>query len=152
MNSGPERLGLPCVESFFAAGALQADSAVKAVLLEHAFDPLCHAWLADVMQRLAPMRDFVAKNYAIVALKHKLFVGNLDQRVSTALGNFLLRFSQAVCHAEVLLLKGMQPGVVREETVLRLEQLVVDLAHRKSDLIEVSKTDGSLFDVSGSRY
>lgn len=149
MDSNIEGFALPGGEPLLAGGAFQADSAVERVLLQHRFDPLCEAWLTDVVHRLLPLRDFVARNYAGVALKSKSPVGDLDQRVSSALGNLLLQFSQAVCHAEVVLLEGMQLGVVREETVLCLEQLVVDLTHRQSKLIEVSKPDSGFPNVPG---
>lgn len=150
MDSNFVGLDLPGAEVPLAPGALQTDGAHKTALLEHAFDASSHAWLANIVMRLQPLRSTVASNICAVAAKHKGPVGDLDQRVSAALGHLLLQVSQAVCQTEIVLLQGMQLGVVREETVLRLEQLCVDFGNRGSDLVEVSNAERSLSDLLGS--
>ena len=136
-------------ESFLADSALQTDRTIEAVLLQHAFDPLVHARLADVVERLAPIRTLVAEVYGNIASKNKSSIRNLEQRVTTPVCQLLLQLSQAICQIEIVLLEGMQLGVVREQTVLCLEQLVVDLAHNRSHLTEVPKAQSSFANLSG---
>lgn len=56
--------------------------------------------------------------------------GEGEQRIAVALCQGFFQFSQLLAGLEVLLLESQQLGVVREEAVLGLEQLVVELGDR----------------------
>ena len=139
------------VEPLLAEWTLKADGPAEVVFLQNRLDALGEAWLADVVVRLRDMSRIAGGElYLRVDAKHKGPIGNLDQRVATAIRKFLLQFSQSVCHAEVLLLESLELGVVSEETVLRLEQLVVDRRNRGGEGIEVAQRQGGLADIPGS--
>lgn len=76
--------------------------------------------------------------------------GDLEKRVLAVLGEGFFRFSQFLAGCEYLLLEGEEFGVVREETVLRLEQLLVDLGNGCGKGVEVPNANGGASEVSGN--
>ena len=107
---------------------------------QHTLDPLVEARLTKVVQGLreswiAHMARFWGDIHPI----DKVASGQLEKRIATTLSDGFFQFSQFLCGFEVLTLQLRELGVVREQTVLGLEQLLVDLAHRNGDLIEISK-------------
>ena len=61
-----------------------------------------------------------------------------DKRVMFALMEGLLEFSQFVCGGEMLLLQLRQRGGQTEQALLRIEELAVDLGHRRAELVEIT--------------
>lgn len=70
-------------------------------------------------------------------------LGYLEERVLIALGLHSLQLSQLVLAFAQLLLKIRETGAVDEQSVLRLEQLIVDASKRRGDCIELPNAKGS---------
>lgn len=107
------------------------------------------AGLTDVV--LGLRSDFVAgpaKNWASICAVDEMARGELEKRVTTALRQGFFQFSQLLCGLEVLLLQSQQFGVVREQTLLGIEQLFVHRDDHLSELVAVADSHGSLGHVS----
>ena len=149
-KSSTETLCLPSAEQLLTDGAFETDSSKERVLSEHRFDPFTKTWLTQVVMGLSGIKRLAAGEvFALLEGQHKDPVTDLDQRVATALRQLLLQLSQAVCHAEILLLEGMELGVVSEETILRLEQKLIDCRHFGCDLVKVPDCDSGLSEIPG---
>jgi hypothetical protein len=117
---------------------------------KNGFSPLVEAGLTDVVRRLrtawligpAQLWDEV---YPIC----KVPLGDLDKRVAVELRDGFLQFSQLLAGFEILRLELEHGGVVREQSVLGLEQLFVQGRHTFGDEVEVADPDHGLGHVAG---
>lgn len=143
--------GLPGEELALADATPPIDRAIPGVSLEHRLDPLIEARLADVVRRLrATWINHISGFWGDIHPIHKDAVSNIDQRVATALRQGFFQFSQLLCGLELLLLQSKQLGVVTEQSVLSLEQLLVELGNNRCHLVEVSNADRGLPEVFSS--
>ena len=116
-----------------AHGALQGGAEGAAKLQDH-LTPVVEAWLADVVQTLrGSWISGPAQHWGSIHAIGPLAVSRLDQRVSTALRQSFLGFSQLLCSFEQLLLESQQLGVVSEQRLLGIEQKAVHLGHFGAD-------------------
>jgi hypothetical protein len=112
--------------------------------------PVVEARLTDVVQRLRA--SWLAGPAGLWGDIHpicKLAGSDLDKRVATTLRQGFFQFSQLLCGLEVLLLKSKELGVVSEESLLGLEQLVVKSGDFRGDEIAVADREHRLPDVAG---
>jgi hypothetical protein len=112
---------------------------------QNRLDPLVEARLTEVVHGLrkawiAHMAGFWSDIHPI----DKVARSDFEKRIATTLSDGFFQFSQFLCGFEVLTLQLRELGIVSEQTVLSLEQLLVDLAHRNSDLVEISKSHRGL--------
>lgn len=141
---------LPIVgeELLFASGAFQRNDSPLILLSEHALCTLVEARLAEVMQRLCTAwRAGPAVLWRAIHSIDKNAVGNLKKRVATTLRQGFLQFSQFLCGFEVLLLKLHELSVVREQSVLGFEQLLVDLSDSTSGFVKILERQSRLADL-----
>lgn len=111
-----------------AGGALQpaGDAAQQIPGLEHHLSPAVVATLADVVLRLR--RAWLAGPALLWGDVHPIrraARGELEKRVATAVARGFLQSSDFFAHLEMLLLELQERGVVSEQALLGLEQLVV---------------------------
>lgn len=95
--------------------------------------------LADVVRRLR--RDWSAGCggcWLEICAIHTDSLSDLEKRIATTLRQGFFEFGQLLCGFEVLLLQGKHTRLELEQTVLRLEKLVVDLTNNRSELIEIA--------------
>lgn len=115
------------------------------VPLKNCLSPIVEARLTDVVLRLrGSWIDGPAQLWGDIHPICQMPLGEFEKRVATTLRQGFFEFSQFLAGFEVLLLQSHQLGVVSEEAVLGLEKLVVDLAHRNGDLVEVPQADSRL--------
>ncbi len=137
------------VETGIADRASEADCPELAESLQDRFDPLVEARLAQIVVSFQPVHKVLRDRlYSLVEAQHTGAVGDLDKRVATAIRKFLLRSCQFVCELEILLLKSKELGVVSEEAVLRLENLFVEAAPDRREVVEVPDLDKRPCNVS----
>ncbi|WP_157128485.1 hypothetical protein [Cupriavidus sp. USMAA2-4] len=74
-------------------------------------------------------------------------MSDLEKRIATAIEQGFLQFSQLLAGLEVILLEGEKLGVVREESILGLEQLFVHLTDDRRELVGVPDPNGGPADV-----
>lgn len=74
-------------------------------------------------------------------------ISDADKRVVAALRNGFFNFGQLLCCLEMLLLESHELGVVGEETLLSIKQLVVHLRDHRGQLVGVAQTESSLAQV-----
>lgn len=144
-RSDSEGLSLASVYGPVAGMAMQFDAAEPDLSLQNSLDALVEAKLAYVVYRLrqdwiAHMAGFWGDIQPICKVANR----ELDKRVATALSEGFFHFSQLLCGFEVLLLKNKELGLVSEQSVLGLEQLVVHLRDNRRDLVEIADPDSSL--------
>ena len=133
----------------FADRAIQPTvGAHKHIFLENNLSPAVEARLTDVMQRLrAAWIAGPALIWSDIHPINEMPLREFEKRVATTLRQGFFEFSQFLSGFEVLLLQAHQLRVVREEAVLGLEQLLVDLTHRNGDLVEISKANRRLAEL-----
>ena len=148
MRSPVVGLDLPGAEFRFANHASQTDRAVETGFLKNGLDPLVQARLTQVVQRLREgwVAEF-APFWGQIRPINEDSVGDLEKRVSATLRLGFFEFSQFLDRFVVLFLELQQLGVVREKTLLGLEQLVVELGNRRCDLIEISHSKRCLTEL-----
>lgn len=116
--------------------------------LEHHLSPVVEARLADVVRRLrGSWLAGPAQLWSGIHPVRELAETEVDQRVSGALARGFLQFSQFLAGFEVLLLELEHRGVVSEQRLLSLEQLIVQGRHFFRDEIEVAQADHGHGDV-----
>lgn len=157
MRDEREAANGPSTENVLARGAKPGGHGSTVIgaggSLEHGpyFSGAVEARLADVVHGLRA--DFVvgpAFHWEAICLVCELAGSELDKRVTTALRQGFLQFSQLLCGLEVLLLQSQQFRVVREETLLGIEKLLV---HSNDDVVQlggVTDFDGRFPDVQRS--
>lgn len=135
----------------------RTDGAPKVVItiglpeLENNFSPIVEARLADVMRRLrSAWLAGPALCWGDVHSVCPLATTDVDKRVSTALRDGFFSFSQFLCGLEQLLLEFKQLGVVREQSILSLEQLIVHPRNLCGDEIPVAHSESTTSNVFGS--
>lgn len=114
--------------------------------LERSFEPLAlEAGLTEVLGRIERnWADFSARHGGSIALIRTIAAADLDQRVFAPVVESLLEFSKLLQIIKVLLLQNQELGIVGEETVLRLQKLVLDLTYDCGQVIEVTNAHGGL--------
>lgn len=113
------------VHGVLASRAFKSDSAEPAS--EHRFDPLVEARLTEVVQRLrASWLAGPALLWGDVHAIREMPISNVDKRVATTLASGFLQFSQFLAGFEVLTLELKKSGVVSEQSLLCMEQLLHD--------------------------
>lgn len=136
-----------------ADGALQSGPLPHEVVgLQHYLSPIVVARLANVVRGLRS--SWIAGPAQLWGDIHpigEIASGEFEKRIATALRGGFLQCSHFFCQLEILLLELQQLGVVSEKTVLRLEKMVVDLADRRGELIEVPYSDRGPANVFGCR-
>lgn len=106
---------------------------------EHGFDPLVEAKLAQVVQRLrAAWLAGPALLWDDIHPIHKVARSELEKRIAGTLAGGFAQFSQLLCGFEVLLLQLQQLRVVREQTLLGIEQLGVQLGDGVGHQVEIA--------------
>jgi hypothetical protein len=129
-----------------AAGAeLTVGTAHEPSLAQYSLDPLVETRLTEVVQGLrSAWIAHIAGFWGDIHPIDKVAGTDLEKRIATTLSDGFFQFSQFLCGFEVLTLQLRELRVVREQTVLGLEKLLVDLAHRNGELVEISKTHRGL--------
>lgn len=120
---GREELRSINVESCLAARAFQSDSSDSS--LQNRLDPFAEAGLANVVGSL--MDAWIAGPNAVacaIAAQRKEAASDLDQRVFAALIEGLLQFQVFFLHLGQIRLELQKTGVVSEQSLLSLEQLL----------------------------
>ena len=118
--------------------------------LEYRLSALVEARLAEVVQGLRA--DWIAggaRRWGELYPIRELVLTEVDQRVAGALVQGFLQFSQFLAGFEVFLLELKELGVVREQTILSLEKLLVEPRYRFCDQVEVAQTDCGAGNVLG---
>lgn len=127
-----------------------AEGAVQSATphLQDRLAPLVEARLAEVVQRLrSAWLAGPALLWDDVRSVDELTGTDLEKRVARLLGQGFFQFSQFLAGFEVLLLQLHQLRVVREETVLGLEKLIVDLGDSTGSLVVIAECQRRLADV-----
>lgn len=128
------------------------NSKVSLVSSQNCFNPLIEARLADVVHWLrSGWVLHIAPAWGDIHPIHEDARREFEKRVATALREGFFHFSQLLCGFELLLLKSKELGVVPEESVLGLEQLVVQLSDDRRGLVEISDAHRGLPELLGSR-
>ncbi|WP_353233347.1 hypothetical protein [Diaphorobacter ruginosibacter] len=160
---GADELGSGVFDSFgvekgvSAASALQPD--IVPVLesgLQHRLDSIAQARLAKEIRRfrgawlLGP-----ALLWGDIHPIRRLPIPDVDKRIATALARGFLQCSNLLAHFEILVQELEKTGLVSEERVLSLENLVANSGCFFGDEIEVSDShhcgDHVLRDAQGGR-
>ena len=129
------------------------DTPKKTTSLQHRLDPLLEARLTNVVHRLrAAWLADVAKLWGDIHPIYEDAVGDFDQRVSLTLRDGFFYFSQFLAGFEVLVLEIQQHRVMREQTLLSLEKLLIDLRNSNGNLVEISKIYHSLGELPGTSH
>lgn len=116
--------------------------------VEHHLDPLVQARLAEVVHRLRrAWIDGPALQWGLIYPIRELARADFDKRIAGALVQGFFQFSQFLAGFEVLVLELEHRGVVREQSVLGLEKLLVDGGYLLGDQIEISNTKRDLPDL-----
>lgn len=112
---------------------------------EHHLDPLVEARLANIVQRLrASWIAHMAFHWGDIHTIHEDACGEFEQRITTLLRQGFFKFGQLLCGFELLVLQSKQLGLVSEESVLGLEQLVVQFSDLGRDFVEIPDANSSL--------
>lgn len=141
--------GLANNEALLAGRAvIGGDSVHGAGSLEDSFDALVEAVLTNVVHRLrASWLAGPALLWGDVHPVSKFARSDLDKRIATLLVQGFARYSQLLAGLEVLLRDRKQFGVVSEESLLSLEQLLVDARHLDGDQRLISEAGSRPADV-----
>lgn len=118
---------------------------------EHGFDSLVEARLTDVVQRLR--RSWLVGPALLWDEIHpirELAGSELEKRIATTLAGGFFQFSQFLAGFEVLALELQERGVVREQSLLGLEQLLQKGGSPFVDEGGVAQSAHSLGDISRS--
>lgn len=115
------------VENLRIAGG--ADKSVRTphvvLALQHRFDPLVEARLANVVHRLrSSWIAGPAEMWADVHSIRELPLSQFEKRVATTLASGFFQFSQFLAGFEMLALQLQESGIVSEQSLLGLEQLL----------------------------
>lgn len=110
---GADQGGTPAVGEFVLPGAEHHLSPAAEAALAHAMAGFCGAW-----------RDGPAKTWGLVHSQRKVAGTEFDQRVSRALVQCFFQANNLVCALEMLRLELQECGVVSEQSILRVEQLL----------------------------
>lgn len=108
-----------------ACGALKTVRPESA--LQHRLDPLVEARLTDVVHRLR--KTWIggpADLWTDIHTVREASVSDVDKRVTTTLARGFFQFSQFLAGFEVLALELKESGIVCEQSLLGLEQLLHD--------------------------
>ncbi|CAG2129254.1 hypothetical protein LMG26411_00145 [Cupriavidus numazuensis] len=111
---------------------------------------LVEAGLADVV--LGLRRDWITglgKYWSGICAIDMAAGTELEKRIATALRYGFFHYAQLLCGLEVLLLQLEELGVVREQTVLGLEELFVHPTDDVRELVCIAESNGGLPDVLG---
>lgn len=128
-----------------ADGAVDSLDPEAVLLLEDGFDSFVEARLTEIVHRLrGSWIGGPAGLWGDIHAIHNDVRGQLEKRVTATLREGFLQFSQLLCGFEVLLLKLHELRVVREQSVLGLEQLLVDLSDSSGRLIEIAERQSRL--------
>lgn len=131
-----------------SAGVTAKDAGPAA--LQHHLSPVVITLLANVVRRLrSAWLGGPALLWSDVFPIRLLPIPQVDKRVATALASGFAQFSNLLASFEVLLLELEKSGVVSEECLLSLEQLLVQGDHFFGDQIEVSDSEQRFPHVSG---
>lgn len=107
------------------------------------------AGLADVVRRLrSTWLAGPALLWGDVHSQGEVARDDFEQRVSATLREGFFNFSQLLSGLEVLLLQRQQLGVVSEQSMLGIEQLVVHRGNGRCQNVGVSHSDGCLADLN----
>ncbi|MDR0276246.1 MAG: hypothetical protein LBI48_13125 [Burkholderiaceae bacterium] len=113
------------------------------VALENQFSPLIETALTDVVLDLR--RTWItpgpARFWHQLCLIRKVAGNDLDKRVIRTLIDGFCQFSDLLCGFEVFVRELERGGLVTEERLLSLEQLLVQRRHFFSDEVEVPQAD-----------
>lgn len=153
MESQGVGLDFPGREALLANRAVKGDSPIKAAPLQHRLgSDSIETALAEVMHRFRPLWiSFGTDFYAALQPINKDSFREFDQGISNALIGGLFEFTGLLLTVGELLLKSQQLEVVREESALGLEQLVVELGNDWRDLVEISDAKRGRSQVLGER-
>jgi hypothetical protein len=118
------------------------------VELQHHFSPEVKARLTQIVDRLA-VDGFghIAFGLDNIEAVNQLAATDLEQRVTSALGQGLISLAQIVNHLGILFLQIEQTGAMSEQRIVCLEQLAVDLRDLAHHLVPVAQLDGSIAQI-----
>ena len=141
------------VEDFHLAnGTLQAARGAHVEpALQHRLSPIVETRLTQVVHGLrASWLAGPAQFWGDVHPIREMSLGECEQRIATTLACGFLQFSELLAGFEVLVLQLEQSGVVREQSILHLEQLIVQGRRFFRDQVEVPYSDQGLCHVFGN--
>lgn len=119
--------------------------------LKHRLSPVVEALLTNVVGRLrASWLAGPALLWADVHPIRQVAASDVDQRVATLLADGFFQFSQFLAGFEMLVLQLQEQGVVREQALLSLEQLLEERRRTFVDQRTVPHRTDSLGDVPRS--
>ena len=113
--------------------------------LKDNFDPLVEAHLTHVVHRLRG--DWVANiavHWTDVCAVNEIAVGDLEKRITTLLRESFFKYSQLLAGFEILILQIRHFHLVREQTLLGLQQLSVGLSDQSAQLFDIAQLNGSI--------
>lgn len=126
------------IQGDFADGASPEPSVIPSGSTEHRLDPLVEARLTEVVKRLrAAWLAGPALLWGDVHPIQEIARTDFEQRVAATLSDGFFQFSQFLAGFEVLVLHLEHRGVVSEQSLLGLQQLIVDARHSFGNQIEV---------------
>jgi len=132
-----------------AAGPALAVGGAVEVPQRH-LSPIVEARLAEVVHRLRSDWLFgCARKWGDVCAIREVAGSDLDKHVATTLARGFFQFSQFLAGFEVLVLELKHSGVVSEQCLLSLEQLIVESRNPFRDQVEVPDPEQRLADVLG---
>lgn len=149
LNSSSHIPMCPDAEFGFADGAKQMPARMEAEDKDD-FSPCVKAALAEIVLRLrGEWIDGPAKSWGAIHPIRELPLSDLEQRVVGALVQGFGGFSKLLCQLEMIILESQKLGVVREQSVLSLEKLVVHSVHFRDEDAHVPQRHGAAEHVFG---
>lgn len=125
--------------------AIQSDVTDTVRPLENGLDPLVVAGLAEIVRRCDRfVFDTIFPSLSALIAVNEVAGAQIDKRVTTAVFKGLTQTGHLFTIFDHVALQLKQLGVVEEETLLRLEQLVVDLADRSRVGVEVPDAESCI--------
>jgi len=105
---------------------------------------------ARLAQEVADLRMSRGRHVQNLVAIYEDAGGEFDKLVAASVLQQLLGESQALLRLSQFFLESYQLRLMREQRVLSLEDLFVELRHRSSPRVEVPDTDSGFGDVFGS--
>lgn len=132
------------------APVLRVGTSIGGPEIHDGSDPAVEARLAEVVLRLrAAWRAGPALLWGDLFPLREVAGSQFEKLVTIALVESFLEYSQLLCGLEVLLLKRQHLGVVSEQSLLSLQQQVVDLADLRGEVVELLQAQGSVPEIAG---
>ena len=110
--------------------------------LENRLNPFFEARLTNIVNQLrTDWINRMAPHWTAVHTVNENASGQFEERISAAFRDGFFKFGQFLCGFEMLLLQSKQLGVVSEERILSIEQVLVQVGPRNSYFVEVPDPD-----------